>query len=383
MAPTQDAASPMLTWDLQPLTAIIPEWSAQQDQLLGSTTQRIAWVSQWQRHVNPDCICVVARSASGLELILTLEVVKQGPLTIATFPGGQHANENFVAVSIAFAAINDQDCLARLKAIIKQKRPEIDAVYLNRQVETLHGMTNPMLPIDQSTPTDIALSFVLNPDFQVVLAARDGSKKQKKIRKAARRFDERGGWTYKIMANPDEAKAAMAHFYALKARRFASKGIADVFAPTEVQAFFNSIFLQSIEQGTDEFEVHALKVGEEIVAVTGNTRLGARFNVEFSAVDDTDPGVSHGEFLFFQMIQAACARGVHTFSFGVGDEPYKRSWCNIETAQYNTAVSLTWKGALAARAEGLKTRTKRVIKSNKKLYMMLKKMRKTTKGPTP
>jgi CelD/BcsL family acetyltransferase involved in cellulose biosynthesis len=379
MVTSNDRTTSNLVWDVQPLTTILEKWAEQADQLHGSTTQQIAWVSHWQNQVNPDCICVVAHSNEQLRFVLTLEVIKQGPLKIAAFPGGRHANENFASVSSNFNAGTPLECVAAVKAQIREKRPDIDAIYLHRQVQKLNGMTNPVLSVETSTPTDIALSFATNSDFQEVLQARDGMRKQKKIRKASRRLDERGGWTYQIISNADEAQTALSRFYTLKAHRLAGKGIANVFETVQVQAFFNALFAQSITIGSNEFEMHILKVGGEIVAVTGNSRNGERINVEFTAVDDTDPGVSHGEFLYFHMICNACERGIKTFSFGVGDEPFKRSWCNIETAQYNTAIALTWKGAFAANVESLKTNLKRWVKSNKRLYQWLKTMRKPAK----
>ncbi len=377
-----DVTSPVPTWDLQPLSAIIPEWSTQKDRLYGSTTQQIAWVSHWQRHVNTDCFCVVSRSAECLELVVTLEVVKQGPLKIALFPGGTHANENFPCISSEFAQSNARECLGRLKAIVKEKRPDIDAIYLHRQVHFLNGLANPLLDLASATPTDIVLCFVLDPDFQVVLDARDGTKKQKKIRKAARRLEERGGWQYEIITNLDEARIALDRFFVLKAHRLAGKGILNVFAQAEVQTFFRAIFSQSLEQSTSEFELHVLKVAGEAAAITGNSILGDRLTVQFTAVDDTDPSVSHGEFHYFQMISNACARGIKTFSFGVGDERFKRSWCDIEIPQYNSAIALTLKGAAASQIDNLKTSAKRWVKSNKRVYEFLKNRRKS-RGPNP
>jgi CelD/BcsL family acetyltransferase involved in cellulose biosynthesis len=383
MSHSNISGSPDLIWDLEPLSGIMPEWLERKELLRGSTTQQIAWVSQWQANVNADCFCVVARSTQGLEFVLTLEVIKQGPLTIAIFPGGSHANENFACMSSTFKAVSADECVAIVKAQVKQKRPDVDVIYFNRQVQSIGGVFNPLLPVAQSVETDIALSFALKQDFQALLDAKDGSKRQKKNRKAGRRLDERGGWIYKIITDASEAKVALSLFYTLKGQRFAHKGIANVFSAADVRAFFDALFTQSITQETGEFEVHVLQVGGDIVAITGNTRIGQRINVEFSAVNDSVPNISHGEFLYFQMINNACERGLKIFSFGIGDEVYKRAWCDVVTLQYNTAVALTWKGALAARIDGLKTSTKRAVKANKRLYGFLKKVRKPGNRVTP
>jgi CelD/BcsL family acetyltransferase involved in cellulose biosynthesis len=376
VAQSHDVASTALSWDVQPLTTIAPELASRQDRLHGSVTQKLAWVTQWQRLVNPDCICIIARSADGLEFVLTLEVIKQGPLSVAIYPGERHANENFPCVSPQFAYPGISECIGSIKTIVKEKRPDIDAIYLHRQVQMNDRLPNPVLPVDQSTETDIALSFALKKDFQAILEARDGSKKQKKIRRAARQLEERGGWSYQIITDPNDIKPSLESFFTLKERRLAKKGITNVFGPAEIQMFFIELFSQSLLQNTGEYELHVLKVANQIAAIAGITRAGGRLNVEFTAVDDSDPGLSHGDFLYFHMISNACERGVDVFSFGIGDEPFKRSWCNVVTPQFNTAIALTWKGSLAAKIDRLMTHTKRTIKSNKALYQFFKRIRK-------
>lgn len=367
-----------LRWDVVPLSEFLPQFNSQIHTLNGSMTQRPAWVSNWQRTVNPDVFCVVVRSDARIELVVSLEVIKKGPLKIAIFPGGSHANENFACASSTLIDVKPEKFVAQLTSVVKSARTDIDAIYLHRQVQFHDGLTNPFLVPTQATETDIALSLQLNEDFQLVLQSRDGGKKQKKIRQSARRMEERGGWTYAIAKNPADIESSLQAFYDLKAVRLASKGIANVFGPAEIKNFITQIFVDASVSGSNEFEAHVLKQGDNIVAFSGASRSGQAMTVEFSAVNATEQNASHGEFLYFHMIADACKRGVTTFSFGVGDEPFKRSWCNIQTSQYNTMIALTIKGAVAARIEAIQTRAKRMVKSNKRLYAWLKNLRKKT-----
>lgn len=367
-----------LRWDVIPISEFLPQFNSHVHTLNGSMTQRPAWVSNWQRTVNPDVFCVVARSDARIELVVSFEVIKKGPLKIAIFPGGSHANENFACVSNTLIDFNQEKFIARLTSTVKSARTDVDAIYLHRQVQFHDGLTNPFLVPMQATETDIALSLQLNEDFQVVLQTRDGGKKQKKIRQSARRMEERGGWTYEIAKKPADIERSLQAFYDLKAIRLASKGIANVFGSAEIKNFMTQIFVDASVNGSNEFEAHILKLEDNVVAFAGASRNSQTLTVEFSAVDDTERNLSHGEFLYFHMIADACKRGIATFSFGVGDEPFKRSWCNIQTSQYNTMIALTTKGAVAARIEAMQTRAKRMIKSNKRLYTWLKNLRKKT-----
>src|SRR5919197_3711531 len=57
-----------------------------------SPAQSPIWIDNWVRHVRPDFL--VATLARGGEPVLSvaLEVTRKGPLTIAAFMSGRHAN---------------------------------------------------------------------------------------------------------------------------------------------------------------------------------------------------------------------------------------------------------------------------------------------------
>ena len=61
--------------------------------------------------------------------------------------------------------------------------------------------------------------------------------------------------------------------------------------------------------------------------------------------------------------------------FGIGNQTYKRSWCPVETVQYDLFLPISGMGHLAAMAQRGITRTKAAIKSNRKLYVFIQRMR--------
>ncbi len=119
----------------------------------------------------------------------------------------------------------------------------------------------------------------------------------------------------------------------MKEFRFRKMGITNVFADEQVRAFFRALFTQALAEDKPAFVLHGLEVAGKLRAITGSSRSGKRLICEFGAIAEDDLGhTSPGDFLFFDNIQEACETGFEVYDFSVGDEPYKRLWCDIETS---------------------------------------------------
>ncbi|WP_295812784.1 GNAT family N-acetyltransferase, partial [uncultured Nitratireductor sp.] len=111
-------------------------------------------------------------------------------------------------------------------------------------------------------------------------------------------------------------------------------------------------------------------------AVTGSSRTAERLICEFSSIaDDELTDASPGRFLFYENIEEACEKGFAIYDFSVGDEYYKRLWCDLETAQFDTFVPLTMKGRALALASAGSARAKRVVNNNSRLWAFAKAVR--------
>ena len=77
-------------------------------------------------------------------------------------------------------------------------------------------------------------------------------------------------------------------------------------------------------------------------------------------------------------------KGWRSIDFSVGDEPYKRLWCDIETRHFDVVVPLTAKGRLLAAAMRLTGRLKAFVKNSPTVWKLTKLLRKTAAGqPQP
>ncbi|TIX05388.1 MAG: GNAT family N-acetyltransferase, partial [Mesorhizobium sp.] len=66
--------------------------------------------------------------------------------------------------------------------------------------------------------------------------------------------------------------------------------------------------------------------------------------------------------------------------FSVGDEPYKRLWCDIETQHFEVLVPLTLKGRALALALRQGARTKAIIKNSPLIWKLTKMLRRKAAG---
>ena len=240
---------------------------------------------------------------------------------------------------------------------IRRERPDIDLVSLDRQLAVLDGVDNPLLALDNRESTNIALAAPLAEGFDAVLAHHNPRRRRKKHRQHAKRYEDAGGWRIVRATDAKTATAFLDRFFTIKAERFAAAGIHDVFADPEIQAFLRSLYGDDAETKTGSFVIEALEVDGRIIAVNAMSSWKETMTIEFSGFDANETfSTSPGEFMFYESVEAACGTDTRLFSFGVGDETYKREWCADEIVLYDCSVALSAKGTVCARLTAAENR---------------------------
>ena len=196
---------------------------------------------------------------------------------------------------------------------------------------------------------NLSLAVDLGGGFDALLLRASGKRKRKKHRSQMRKFEAVGSHRRIEAETPDEVNRLLDAFFEMKEFRFRKMGIANVFGDEQVRAFFRALFTDALAEDKPSFVLHGLEVAGKLRAVTGSSRSGKRLICEFGAIAEDDLGhTSPGDFLFFDNIQEACETGFAVYDFSVGDEPYKRLWCDIETQHFEVLIPLTLKGRALA-----------------------------------
>lgn len=342
--------------------------------LLGPA-QHPVWVRAWIEAMKVDAIIVTVRREGRPLVKLALEVVQKGPFRIARFTGGSHANGNFAALAAGAQVSLTRAETAALAAALRKARPDIDLVHLSRQNPHFDGVANPLAGLATTTSPNVSLAARLDGGFEALLDRAGRKRKVKHYKKQLSKFRQDGGFRLIEPRTPQDVERLLDAFFALKGERLRKMGIADIFLDENLRAFFRALALTSLETEPAPFMLHGLEVGGRIIAVNGLSVTGHSLVYEFSGIDDSDPTTSPGYFLNYNSIDKACGLGKTLYDFSVGDERFKRSWADVETWQFETLLPLGARGRLLALYERGRACAVRTIKSNDRLWQMVKALR--------
>lgn len=348
---------------------------------VSAPSQKAAWISLWAEIAGGDAVIATLKRDGRPVLTLALEISRKGPFTLARFMSGSHANGNFPASDPSWLATASQQDIEALLASIKTARPDVDLIALERLLSDLDGRPNPLLLLPSMPSPNVALAVNLNGGFEAVLGRTSGKKKRKRHRSQQRKYEAVGGHKRVVAKTKADVDAMFDAFFAMKQQRFGAMGIADVFGDAKIRQFFRQLFASALNEPAPPFVLHGLEVGGQYRAVTGSSRAGRRLVCEFGAIaDDELAYASPGEFLFFDNINEACDQGFSVYDFSVGDEPYKRQWCDIEIHHADVIVPLTTKGHAYAWGLRSTSRLKAAIKNNATLWSLVKRLRTGIRG---
>lgn len=337
--------------------------------------QHPVWVRAWIAATGADAV-IVTLSRDGRPVVkLALEVVPRGPLRIARFVGGNHANGNFAAVARNAASEAAAPDRAALAAALRKARPDIDLLLLSRQNPRFEGVDNPLGGLATMQSPNISLAVDLAGGFEAVLERHNAARKRKKLKYQLNRFKQAGGYRLIEARTPDEVERLLETFFELKGASLRSKGIADTFAAREIRSFFRTLFRDALREDEPPFVLHAVEVGGEIAAINGLSVTRETVVCEFGTYRNADPKTSPGYFIDYTNIEQACGKGKAIYDFSVGDEDYKRSWCDIETWHFETLLPLGARGGALALYERGRAAAVHALKSNHALWAFAKRLR--------
>ena len=331
-----------------------------------SPSQAPLWIRSWISNAKSDRLLAFVETERRPVFGLCLAVVKEGPFRVAGVMAGSHANGNFFPATDDFIGKVSPGVFASLFAAIHRTRPDIDMLAFERQAKTISSRPNPFLCLNYAESPNITLAADLDGGFDALLSRASGKRKRKKHRSQIRKFEAAGGYHRFRAGTAGEVDTLLSAFFEMKARRFAAMGTNNVFASAEIRSFFTALFKEALREESPPFFLQGLVIGGKLRAVTGMSVTGDRLICEFGGISEDElTAASPGDFIFFENIREACADGFRVFDFSVGDEYYKRLWCDLEIRQFDVLVPLTLKGRAASAAWAATGRAKRLVKNNR------------------
>lgn len=355
-------------------------WDTLQARGPSTPYQRRNWLETYFHHVEAPqgrtlALILIADRSGRPVMLLPLSVGRVGPLRIASFIGGKHANFH-MPLFLNGAGIAP----AVLREALEEagRRAHIDVFAFSAQPLAWEGTANPLAALGGQPSPSTGYKLALEPDGEALLARRLSKDTRKKLRQKESKLAQVGEIKYLRPANDAEAREILRAFLQLKSARFGSQGINDPFAELGVQAFLEDSVGTIAPGRVPTIELHALAVGGRVVSVYGASRDAQRFCGIFTAFD-ADPHIAKstpGDLLLMRMIAGACRDGLHTFDLGVGEARYKAQVCDQREVLIDAFIPVSAKGRLAALAFSIAVKAKRRAKASPLFTSLLTRMRK-------
>jgi CelD/BcsL family acetyltransferase involved in cellulose biosynthesis len=345
---------------------------------LATPYQRFDFLAPWQREVGArhavTPVLVVGFDIRGEPVLLCpFGRRSRGPVAVAEFLGGKHANFNMPLWRRDVAGTIGR---ADLDLILAALPAGLDLLALRNQPESWGGIANPFRLLPHQPSPSFGQRGALMADFEALLRTRLNSAARKKLRKKERVLSGHGALSFRRIATAEEACAVLAAFFSQKAERMRRLGVANAFEGPGVREFITAAATERLASGEPAIELYACTVGERVVAtfagLGGRDRFCGLFN---SMVLDSLAHESPSELLLTHVVRMCCERGLAIFDLGVGEAPYKRVFCDQGEPLFDSFLPLSPRGRLAALGARAQARAKRLVKQNAALWRAVDWMR--------
>ncbi|HEX2140619.1 MAG TPA: GNAT family N-acetyltransferase [Woeseiaceae bacterium] len=375
-APSATSAAAMPDVELfvsHDLGEVESEWRRFEQTADCTVFQSFDWLACWHRHIGKSAGTVPAivlgrRRAGDLLFILPLATRRSQFLTQLTFLGRDLCDYNAPLLAPDFDRVIGPHfpCLwLEVLAMLQQNaRQRHHLVLLDKMPERIGGQQNPFLRLDVSLNPSGAYLTSLSGDWDSFYAAKRSSTTRRRDRSKRKRLAESGDVRMVTPREPEAIADTLRTLIAQKRRAFARMGVADMFARPGVPEFF--LDLATGRESREMTHVSRLEVGATSAATNfGVVFRGGYYHVLASydegPLSRFGPGAAHLHDLMRYALESGCT----LFDFTIGDEPYKRDWCDVELKLYDHVAAATSRGWIAAKALSAAWRAKRAIKQSR------------------
>lgn len=365
------------------MSAIEQDWRAFQDRADCTIFQTYAWLSCWQTHIGERTgvrpAIVIVRDAAGVLLMLPLATRAVGFARELCWLGSDLCDYNMPLLATDFPRRFDGAGFVALWARMAQclqdhARHRFDLVNLVKMPDAVGGQRNPMLALGVVANPSGAYLTHLSGDWDTWYGAKRSSATRRRDRTKRKKLGEFGDVR---MVNPQSAadiEAALDMLMTQKARLFARMGVGNLFARPGHADFYRALASEPATRALTH--VSRLDVGSLPAAVNMGLIHRGRYYHLLASYDDGEvarfgPGAAH----LHDLMHYAIDHGCDIFDFTIGDERYKRDWCDTELVLYDHIAPVTWRGTLIALPWLARQRLKRIIKQTPVLWTIFSKTR--------
>ena len=368
------------------LRAIELEWRLFEQQAEHTPFQAFDWIAAWQRHIGMrqgvrPAVVFGRNTRAELLFILPLAVAARSPVVRRLiWLGADLSDYNAPILAGDFSRRIDRSQFAlvwreAIALIRDTPRLRFDLVDLRKMPEWIGAERNPFLDFSVVPNPSGAHVATLEPDWEKFYAKRSPATRRRD-RTKLRRLADHGEVRFVEPESVDDIRRTVQVLFEQKARALARMGIPDLFARPGYREFFLDIAADPVLRNL--VHVSRLEVGSTIAAANlGLTSRGCYYYLLASYQDGELGRFGPGAVHLRELLRHAIEHGFRCFDFTIGDEGYKRDWCDAELQLYDHLAAVSVRAVPVLALDTAHSRLKRLIKQNALLWRAFSKARST------
>ena len=346
--------------------------------------QTFDWLAAWQRNIGAlerVTPAIVVGRRGGQPLFVLPLAVEPGIVRRLKLLGQALGDYNAPLLARDFSRIVTRDAFGPiwrdvLRLIGDTPTLRHDMVVLEKMPKAVGTQGNPMLSLDVHFNPSGAYETTLGGNWETFYTAKRSSATRRRDRTKLKRLGEIGEVRFIDPKGKDEIARTLETLVVQKEKSFARMGVPNMFARPGHAAFFRDIAAGESTRGL--VHLSRLDVGDTWAAVNLGLTFGDCYYHVLASYDDGEvsrfgPGAAH----LRELLQYAIKRGCKRFDFTIGDEPYKRDWCETEQQLFDHSAAVTLRGRPAAALALGWRRAKRAIKQSAPLWNAVVRVRTT------
>jgi CelD/BcsL family acetyltransferase involved in cellulose biosynthesis len=294
--------------------------------------QTYEWLSIWNETIGERfnfklCLVKVDDIENNTLMILPLGIRKIGGIKILTWLGDNqtdyHAPLISSTISIDFFEKNINEIWQEIRRIL----PHYDVIHLEKQPEYIDSIRNPFALMNVKQLDFCAYSLLVEDSWEDYSNIRIKKKIKSDSRRQIKRLEEIGSIKYEIANDRESIKKITDVMIKHKIRKYSETGVSNMFSDSKYIEFYHKIAYLYANQGL--IHVAALSIDNLIIAA----HWGILHNKRFYYIMPTYAGgrwrkYSAGRLLLIYLLKWNIENGNRLIDFTIGDEPYKKDWCN-------------------------------------------------------
>jgi CelD/BcsL family acetyltransferase involved in cellulose biosynthesis len=365
------------------LAAVEQDWRKLEETADCTPFQTFDWLETWQtcigRLIGVTPAIIIGRHGDDVLFILPLAVEPRRFVRRLTFLGHDLCDYNAPLLAPDFSAVigaNGFGPIWREISSLLRATPGLrhDTIVIEKLPERIGTQVNPMLGLGVRLNPSGAYETALGADWEQFYSAKRSSATRRRDRTKLKRLGELGPVKFVTPEEAREVESSLDLLIVQKSKAFARMGIANMFARPGHTAFYRA--LATTPRLRSLIHLSRLDVGETWAALNLGLRFHDCYYHILASYDDGEvsrfgPGAAHLRALLHYAIEL----GLKRFDFTIGDESYKRDWCETEQRLHDYSAAVTLRGRpLVTLSLGWR-RLKRTIKQSERLWSVAVRVR--------